>query len=165
MLPDSSTREIPLTKGYVALVDEADYDMLSRFKWHAHFSGKTIYAARLCGGRNRQTFVYLHRMVMLPDPGQEIDHINHNTLDNRRANLRLCSRGENASNLRRSTRNTSGFKGVSWDRSKQKWEANIVQRGKQHFLGYFPTLESAAHAYNVAATEHFGDFAFTNERT
>ena len=162
-MTNRTTRSIPLTQGYVALVDAADFEMLSHFKWSAEVDGSTAYAvkARMCrrGGGN----VFMHRMIMLPEPGQSIDHINGNGWDNRRANLRVCTHAENMRHRRRPSHNTSGFKGVSWDRQSRSWDARISARGEQRYLGHFKTAESAAAAYDAAARELHDDFARLNQ--
>lgn len=103
---------------------------------------------------HRVVFVW-HHGYLPPD----VDHINGVRLDNRIENLRAASRGENLQNSKKSTRNTSGFKGVSWCKRKLKWRANICENYKQISLGYFDTPEAAHEAYKAAALKHFGEFA------
>jgi hypothetical protein len=95
--------------------------------------------------------------------GTEVDHINGNTLDNRRSiNLRLSDHRRNSGNRGPNSNNTSGFKGVSFDKESGKYSANIRDHGKQKKLGRFPTAELAARAYDRAAVEVFGEFAWLN---
>lgn len=104
--------------------------------------------------------VRLHRLVMGEPKGLEIDHINGNKLDNRRENLRECNRWQNKANTRIISTNTTGYKGVSWH--KDKWQASIRVTGRLLYLGRYETKQEAAMAYNIAAREHFGDFAWLN---
>ena len=98
---------------------------------------------------------------------QDVDHAEHadgSHWQDRLINLRICSRSENNWNCRLSSRNTSGFKGVSWSKREGKWQANIQFQGKNQYLGGYHTPEAAASAYDTAAIKHFGDFALTNEK-
>ena len=104
----------------------------------------------------------LHRLVMDAPKGVPVDHINGDILNCTRANLRLCSNAENNRNSRMRKDNSSGRKGVCWDRQKGKWRAAIKLDGKQKHLGLFTCLEAAAAAYDKAALELHGDFARTN---
>mgnify|MGYP000851944013 FL=1 len=159
MQTQSSTREIPLSQGLVALVDEADFDMVSRFNWAARRSGRTFYATTARHCRRPSGLIYMHRMLLLPAPDEEVDHVNGDGLDNRRCNLRLCTHAENGRNQRRPTNNTSGVKGVSWNSGRGRWEANIKTGGVSHFLGYFDSIDAAARAYDAAALAEHGEFA------
>jgi len=156
MHADSSTRTIPLTQGKVALVDAADFEMLSHWKWC--LSGTGRYPVARVGGR----VVTMHRLLMLPAEGQEVDHVSIDTLDNRRANLRLCTAQENHFNRRRYSNGSSGHKGVSWYRPYGKWRAYVTKAGHTHHLGYFETKTDAARAYDSKARELFGEFARPN---
>jgi hypothetical protein len=163
-------REIPLTQGQVAIVDDADYDALSTYRWCAHRDRMTFYADRHAslpdGGR---TTVRMHRQILGVAPGVEVDHENGNGLDNRRENIRICTHQENQWNANKWARATSRFKGVSWEKSRRRWVAAIRLRGKAQrgrpravWLGRFTDEESAARAYDAAARKHFGDFAACN---
>lgn len=150
---------IALTKGYFAIVDEADFERLNRSSWHASENAQgTVYAARrhMRGGPSIQ----MHREILGAEPGQYVDHRYGNTLDNRRANLRLCTSAENNWNRRRINA-ACGFKGVNYNNGT--WRARITVAGKVLALGYFSTAEAAARAYDAAAVVHFGEFAATNE--
>lgn len=152
-------KEVPLTQGKVALVDDEDYEHLALFNWYCH-SG---YAARMMPrGRRRPARVFMHH-VLLPTPsGMFIDHANGNRLDNRRCNLRLATKAENNRNVQRKRNNRSGYKGVWWRVRYQKWEAGIRVNGRLKFLGYFDAPDIAARAYDQAARRLFGEFAMTN---
>lgn len=151
-------KEIPLTRGMVAIVDDEDYDLVSKHTWHCTEHG---YAAR----RNPSTkkIEYLHRFIMRPPESKVIDHINHNKLDNRRSNLRICTVSENLKNTR-PKRGTSKYKGVHFKKGRSKpWRARIHYDGVDEILGDFYTEEEAAYAYNLRAIEVHGEFAFLND--
>lgn len=153
------TRAIPLTRGQFATVDEADFEAITALTWYA---GKNGYAAcdlRRDGKRIRLT---MHRYLLNAPAGSYVDHINGNKLDNRRENLRLCTNQENLRNAGRSKANTSGFKGVSYDKPRDKWAAYICPNGSKIFLGRFANAEAAARAYDEAALKYHGDFARLN---
>jgi hypothetical protein len=163
--PDSSYRKIPLTQGQVALVDADLYEFLNQWKWHAAWSEKTqsFYARRngpQVGGR-RSPWIYMHRLVLgleHGDPHQGDHREPSETLDNRRANLRKSTGGQNRSNTRKRKNTASKFKGVC--RSRQKWAAYITVGGKTIYLGVRDT-EEAAHLelYVPAAEKYHGEFA------
>jgi hypothetical protein len=146
-------KEIPLSQGKVALVDDADYAVVSALKWHAvRCSGNKWYA--------RNTGVYLHRFL-IPDSSR-VDHRNGDGLDNQRANLRGCTHRQNIANQARSSANTSGYKGVTWDKDRQKWIVHVGLDNKMHFVGRFKDIIEAARAYDAKATELHGEFANLN---
>ena len=107
--------------------------------------------------------IYMHRVVMNTPDGMETDHISMNTLDNRRENLRQCTRAENSANKKKYSTNTSGYKGVTWHKAANKWRAQITINYKNHILGQFDKIEDAAKAYNEAAKNRLGEFARLNE--
>jgi len=156
-------REIKLTQGKVALVDDEDYEELSRYKWFAQKGGRSFYAGRKlprnCG---KQPAELMHRQIMNCPHDMEIDHINGTGLDNRKINLRICTRAQNRRNLKKYKNNTSGYKGVNWKESEQNWQSRINVNKKEKYLGSFNSKEAAAKAYNVAAKELFGEFARLN---
>ena len=147
-------KEIPLTQGKVAIVDDEDYERLSQRKWHYHQTG---YAVRTSQGNKT---IRMHREIMGAKADQEVDHHNHDTLDNRRENLRLCSANENCHN--RVINNNKKYKGTTWKKDHRKWNARIRLDGHLYHLGYFDDETNAAYAYDDAARELFGEFAFTN---
>ena len=150
--------EIPVGHGRVAQVDATDFEMLSHWKWCVNAYGYVRRGVRVGG---RQHDVVIHRQLMLPDPGQDVDHINGDKLDNRRANLRLCTRKENVQS-RRKFRGTSQYKGVMWDKRNSKWTAKLTTGGKQFYLGLFCEEADAARAYDAKARELYGRFARPN---
>lgn len=158
------TRKIPLTRGKVALVDNVDYEWLSQTKWYCSQRG---YAVReipqaIVRATGHSGFFRMHRVLMNAPDLLTIDHINGDTLDNRRINLRLASQAQQTRNCRRNKRNTSGYKGVSWNAEKGKWSARAGGKPRL-FLGYFDTAEQAAIAYNKAARQLFGEFCRLND--
>lgn len=165
------SRLIPLSKGYEAIVDDADFDMLSKHRWSAtveyHSDGlvQQIYAIRWTRRypNNARYHQMMHRFILGLSKGEKCDHINHDGLDNRRHNLRVCSTTQNAQNKRWSPRlKTSQFKGVSRDKFNGVWKAHIQVNGQPYDLGRFQSEVAAAQAYNVAALQAFGAFAFVN---
>jgi hypothetical protein len=159
------TVEIPLTRGYVALVDDEDAARVLEHRWQALVTGRYVYAKtdapRKEGGKAR--CIYLHRFIVGAPPDAQVDHINHNCLDNRRENLRICSCAENHRNIAKRVRPASSrYKGVYWHRGSQKWRAQISCAGEWHHLGMYTDEEAAARAYDAAARERFGEFAQVN---
>lgn len=142
---------IPLTQGKKALIDDDDFKIVSEYQWQYDHG----YAR---GWVNRKR-VYMHRMLL---KASRIDHINGNTIDNRKSNLRPATQKENTFNHSRNKNNTSGFKGVSWHKSTNKWRAYISPNNKMKSLGLYSNKEDAARAYNEAAKEYFGEFAKLN---
>ena len=148
---------IPLTQGLFAKVDDIDYErVINQSGWMAVFVGNRYYARS-----NNQLGLYLHNFIM---GSKGIDHINLDGLDNQRSNLRPATKSQNAMNQgKRNTPTSSRFKGVYYNKGKNKWAAEIKKDGVKRFLGYFDFEEDAALAYDQAATEWFGEFARTNK--
>lgn len=155
-------KEIPLTQRKVALVDDADFEEISRHKWYARRCGKAYYAVRAAQMGDRRVYLYMHRVVMEALPGMEIDHINSNTLDNQRSNLRACTRSQNHMNARKLTGCSSRYKGVYWNKQARRWHSRIKVNGKHQHLGHFDNEWQAACTYNQAASRLFGEFASLN---
>lgn len=155
-------RTIELTKGKVALVDERDYARVSKYKWCIGSGSTNLYAMRTLTERGKQKTQLLHRFIMDPPDGLEVDHINGEGLDCRRANMRVCTHAENARNLGLNSRNTTGYKGVCKPTGRKKWIASIFANGKHIFLGCYDDVEEAARIYDKAAQKYFGEFARLN---
>lgn len=152
--------EIQLTRGLVATVDDDDYARLSAIKWHATSLG---YAqGYLPGGSDGAPIrIRMHRYILglSNDDPREVDHIDGDRLNNRRSNLRVCSRAENCRNMGLTARNTTGMKGIYLDKRRNRWRARIHIDGRDISLGYHSTAEAAYAAYCEAAKQHFGEFA------
>jgi len=157
-------KTINLGKGNVAYVDNEDYEKLLKFKWRLSKECNTCYAVcNYSTGDGKQHTLRMHREIMKHPKGFEIDHINHNGLDNRKKNLRICTRSQNARNRRGINKNNeSGLLGVSWDSSHNKWKAQIQINNKRTHLGYFDNKEDASKIFNKKSKEIYGDFATLN---
>lgn len=149
---------IPLTQGKFAIVDAEDYHWLSQYKWHACKSRSTFYAAR----RKGHTSISMHREIMCAPEGLVVDHIDHNGLNNRKSNLRLCTHSQNLLNRRIRPDCKSKYKGVVWDWRNRKWVARICINQKRIHLGRFHNERDAAIVYDRKAIELFGQFACLN---
>lgn len=160
-------REIELTQGKVAIVDDSWYEELNKDNW---FAGKGsrggFYAMRRKWVNGRKITISMHREIVRPSEGLEVDHINGNTLDNRRENLRECTHAQNCTNSSKvkSTKHTlvSVYKGVSWNTETSRWYSRIKKGGKVYCLGYFDYEIDAAKAYDKAAKSLNGEFARLN---
>lgn len=152
------SREIPLTRGFVALVDDQDFDWLSQWKWCAKPWTPTLcYAVRRdSDGRA----VAMHRAILTPAQGVQVDHKDGDGLNNQRFNLRLCSQRENLYGRSIRSDNTLGFKGVA--RVGQRFRAKVVKDGHTYWFGTYSDIESAARAYDAGAKQLFGEFARLN---
>ena len=159
-----SYRLIPLTQGQNAIVDAADFEWASRFNWCALWSPRTksFYAVRGAWINGRTHMRQMHRELLRCKAREKGDHRNHDTLDNRRSNLRVCTSLSNAWNQKKRSTNTSGYKGVTWIEDRRKWRAQICVKGKHRFLGEFDLIQDAVEAYDEGAREHFGEFAHCN---
>lgn len=153
------TKEIPLTQGQVALIDDEDFDLVSQYKWHAGFSKgvQGFYALTSIYRPNKNPRVLgMHRLITGLDFGNRlhVDHLNHNTLDNRRENLRIVAPQENSRNKRKHSNNTSGYVGVSWNAQNKKWRARIHINNHLVHLGYYDSKHDAAKERNMVAAKN-----------
>jgi hypothetical protein len=155
------TKQIPLTKGKFALVDDEDYESLNRYKWCI----TKVYASRGVSIKNKNHIILMHRVIVNAPPNMQVDHINGDPLDNRKCNLRICTHAQNIHNQkpRKCGNRTSGFKGVSRDRRNGKWRARIHVADQEYWLGVFENERDAAAAYNEAARRYHGEFAYPNQ--
>lgn len=147
---------VRLTQGKFAKVDDDIMYIISQYKWHFH---KTGYAMHTYDGGKK---LRMHHVVLPMLPRHEVDHINGDTLDNRRENLRYTSRIQNSWNRGKQSNNTSGYKGVQWSPWCNKWAVRIVHNKKEVRVGYFEDVADAAEAYNQAAILYHGDYARLN---
>lgn len=155
-------KEIILTRNQVTIVDDRDYEKLNRHKWYAYHNGYKFYAVRwskVSEGWLPRKMIFMHREILQTPSNMETDHISGSSLDNRRGNLRVATRSENAANVRRKT----GYKGLCWDKRRKKFMAYIQKECKSKFLGYFETRDEAAIAHNKAAKTIHGNFACLNQ--
>jgi hypothetical protein len=152
-------KRLPLAHGYTAIVDEEDFDELIKFNWSVVRSrdGKRIYAKRTFNGKNQ----YLHRLLAKTPPGLVTDHINGDTLDNRKNNLRACTHSTNQHN-KSVPGHSSIFRGVSWNKNSLKFEARLRAYGETYHLGYFIDEKEAARAHDLKALEIYGACAKLN---
>lgn len=152
---------ITAAKGEEIIVDDEDFERLSKFKWRLIGKGYAARSVYSRGSEVERTNEYMHREILGLRKGDKIlaDHINGNTLDNRRANLRICSDAENSRNRKIASHNRCGFKGVFWDPRRSKWTAYIRTAGRLTYLGLFITAELAHQAYVEAAKQQHGAFA------
>lgn len=163
-------REIPLTGGLVAIVDDEDYERLMAHRWRVLFvrrkrGGPNPYACRSQNVRGRKHYVFMHREVLGLGPGRVplVDHKDCDGLNNRRDNLRVCNGTQNAGNQPKYLgRGASKYKGVCWHKGHGKWQANIGHQWRQYFLGSFDNEVDAAMAYDAKALELYGEFARVN---
>src|SRR3972149_186400 len=159
-------KQIPLTQEQCTNVDDEDFERLSQHRWLAMWSDFTqsFYAVRTDYSTGTPRQIRMHREITNAKASELVDHQNHNTLDNRRENLRVCNKSQNAANRRSMQRNNnSGYQGVHWDKGSGKWGSRIRVDGKDRSLGRFTSKDQAALAYNEAARHYFGEFAFQNE--
>lgn len=157
-------KEIILTQGKVALVDDEDFEELNKYKWYAYKSRNTFYAGRkLRLGVNKKRIVIMHRELLgLKDSKLKGDHIDHNGLNNQKYNLRIATNAENCKNQMPRKGFSSKYKGVCWHKRDKMWNANIRINERQKHLGYFDNEIEAAKAYDAMAKLHFREFACLN---
>lgn len=150
--------EIPLSQGKVALIDDEDYELVSRHKWSYDGNGYAI--TSVYPGKKT---LRMHRLILGAPNGVMVDHINHNGLDNRKSNIRLCTSKQNSKNRRAWKNSKSRYKGVYWVADCKKWKCEITIKGRRKYLGIFKTEEEAAKAFNDKAKELHGEFACLNK--
>lgn len=173
------SRTIPLTQGFVAIVDDEDFERVNAFKWYAHAGGskcgiayaqRTVRITRGRGGKSRK--YQLHRFILGCEhgDGKIVDHIDGNPLNNQRSNLRVTDARGNATNITSSAQQKrGGFKGVTWHPKGKKWQAQIgagavkpCGRRRSIYLGLYADPVDAARAYDAAALKYHGEFAALN---
>ena len=153
-------KEIELTNGMKALVDDEDYDNLLNYKWRCLKNGKTHYA--IFGKRINGKYIniWMHRMIMnAKDRKSEVNHINHNGLDNRKENLRITTHDKVIIQSQVSDKKQSKYKGISYHKPTNKWRARININGKTTYLGYYNNEIEAAKSYEKKAIELYGEYA------
>lgn len=141
-------------------LNKEDLSIFNQYDWHLINKKGTYYVA---SQNNKGKTIYLARLIMKAEKGTLVDHKNGDTLDNTRENLRLCTKTQNAQNMKPNKNTTSKYKGVCWDKFRQKWRVNIKVNNKQTFLGRFDCENEAAIQYNKYATLYYGEFARLNK--
>lgn len=152
--------EIPLTQGQVALIDDEDFELVSKYVWYAQ-NCKGIWYARtnISSNNKKRSSILMHRLIITTQ--QLVDHKNGNGLDNRRENLRVCTKAQNKMNQKNKLPNASSkYKGVS--KQKNFWKARITVDGQETYLGHFSSEVEAAKEYDRVAKKCFGEFASLN---
>lgn len=156
-------RTIPLggkvAAGRVALIDDADYDLIAGYSWCASEHPGVTYALTAIQRDGKNTTIRMHQLLT---GWPRTDHVNGDGLDNRRANLRPVNQAQNQANQRPWRGGSSQYKGVYHHHTAPKWVANIMINGRTRYLGMFPAEEDAARAYDTAAIDAFGEYAFLN---
>jgi hypothetical protein len=153
---------------FKVLIDDEDFEKYSKIRWQArnNHGSNVFYIASYVNidGTKKRKNVELGRYLLNAEDGQIVDHINRDTLDNRKENLRICTIAQNSRNSKKRKDNfTSNYKGVYWKSQHRKYCAQINFNRKKIHLGYFETEDQAAIAYNIAAVKYFGEFARPND--
>ncbi len=154
-------KEIELTQGFKALIDDEYFERLNQYKWcyHKGKTNNTGYAKREEQKNNKSKVIHMHREIMnVTDPKVQVDHIDLNGLNNQKYNLRLVTSSQNMCNKCKRKDNESGYKGVSWRETNKKWRVRIQINGKRVHLGYFDNILDAAKAYETASKIYHGEF-------
>lgn len=139
------------------IFDAEDVERVKQYVWHRTDLQRSTYYCRSCKAGQ------LHRFILnIVDKNIFVDHINHNGLDNRKCNLRICTNQQNICNCNIPKNNKSGHKGVYWSKTRNKWTAQITVNNKTIYLGRYSKLEDAVKARNKAAKEVYGEFANEN---
>lgn len=159
-------KRISLSQGLFALVDDRDYENLSKVNWHVSTANNRKYAVRHVytniDGIKKDKIVRMHRVIMKAPADMLVDHKDNNTLNNQRENLRVCTKAENNRNVSPRKDNKFGYKGVNYKKGINRFRAYISTGVKCLHLGYFKTAKEAAAAYNKAAKKYHGEFAYLN---
>jgi hypothetical protein len=153
-------KEIALSNGKIALVDDEDYDYLSQWKWcyDGNYATRSVWNGKI----KRKKKIYMHRALIVPIKGLEVDHINRNKLDNQRCNLRVCSSQENQLNKLKN-KNRVYPKGVYWCNKKRRYRVRGTFEKRTKHIGDFIDILDAAKAYDKWAENNHGEFALTNK--
>ena len=156
--------QIPLTQGQFALIDDEDFDIVSKHKWHAKKYKHTYYAATNIKKEDKKTILRMHRLIINVPDGMEIDHLDHNGCNNQKYNIKVCTHWENMQNKKNQydVLTTTKMKGVYFDNTTKKWKSTIWINGRSKSLKSSDRLEYAIRAYNRASMFYFGERAFLN---
>lgn len=145
--------------GKFAIVDNEDFERLSQYKWLLTHLG---YAYRSSFANGKQTQFWMHREILNAQKGFDVDHVNRDRVDNRKANIRIATRSQNKCNAVGCKDGSSQYKGVGWHKATKKWRATLMINYKGMYLGIYSTEVEAAKAYDKAAKKHHGEFARLN---
>jgi hypothetical protein len=157
-------RRIKLTRGKYAIVDVEDFERLNKYKWHCTHCGyaKTAVPNKSDKGP-RQIPVSMHKLICPAPDGMIIDHINRNSLDNRKANLRAATQKQNVWNRKfKRTKGRTRYNGIRWDKNKEKWQVRLTINGRRESFGYYADEIEAAKAFDRVAKKYRGEYAFLN---
>ena len=151
-------KTISLTRGYSTIIDDEDFEAISKYHWSVHVRNKKAYAKTTIWNQNRRTRVLMHRMI-LNHSGKEsfIDHVNGDSLDNRRENLRLCTHQENCMNRNPQSNSTTGINGVT--KYKDVYRVKITFQGKDYWIGYAKTIDQGREMRRAKEKELFKEFS------
>ena len=157
-------KEIELTQGFKALVDDCDYDLVSQYEWHADMKSGYPYAmTNIYLPNGKRTRISMHRLIMgcSYGDGKIVDHKNRDTTNNTRENLRICTHSQNCTNAI-GKGSSCGYKGVCYLPKRNQYYVDINNKGKRKYIGIYSNAEDAAYAYNEAAKKYYGEFAWLN---
>lgn len=157
--------KIKLTQGQFAIVDDEDFEEINKHKWYSLFNKGTdsFYAVRSDYSGEKKKLIRMHRQIMNSQKEMHTDHINHNTLDNRKCNLRSCTNSQNQMNAKMRSDNTSGTTGVIWHKATKRWRGQIKINQKHAYLGYFKNKQDAINARKEAEIKYFGEFRYNGD--
>jgi len=159
---EGNTAYVPLTKGYEAVIDSEDVAAVAGYRWMSRECPRTVYAYRSGEMDGKRVSIMMHRVLMGEPVGLQVDHKDGDGLNNRKredsGNLRVATRQQNQHNKRNARNNTSGFKGVTFRKDRNRWQARIYLADECKHLGYFHTPEEAASAYAKASADLHGEF-------
>lgn len=148
------------------LIDDEDYDKIKNYNWFPYYDSHVDnYYIRANAPRNKgnSKTIFLHRFILNNPDNTMVDHINGDTLDNRKCNLRICTKSQNMMNRKKHKKCSSIFKGVCWNKQNKKFKAQIQIDNKKIYLGLYNSEYEAAEVYNRYARKHFGEFARLNQ--
>ena len=152
--------------GFNFIIDDEDWNLISTYSWYVSIKKDNAYGdAYVCATyylNGKKKTHQLSRVILNAPADKIVDHISGNTLDNRKCNLRLADKRTNAQNMRPNKNTTSKYKGVCWDKTRNKWRVNIKINDKQTYIGRFGIEEDAAKAYNEKALQFYGEYARLN---